>query len=74
MADPRHTDRRPRPLLRTVIGEVLRRRRQEQLAEVRQDLTAGRATVLRLDPARSRRAAGPSARPTRSGEVMLLAA
>ena len=123
MADPRHTDRRPRPLLRTVIGEVLRRRRQEQrrtlaevagaanvsvpylsevergrkepsseilaavcdalgieladmLAEVRHDLTAGRATVLRLEPARSRRAAGPPApaRPARSGEVMLLAA
>jgi transcriptional regulator with XRE-family HTH domain len=121
MADNRHTDRRPRPLLRTVVGEVLRRRRQEQrrtlaevardanvsvqylsevergrkepsseilaavcdslridladmLAEVRQDLTAGRATVLRLDPARLRRAARASAPPTRSGDVMLLAA
>lgn len=121
MADSRHTDRRPRPLLRTVVGEVLRRRRQEQrrtlaevardanvsvqylsevergrkepsseilaavcdalridmadmLAEVRQDLTAGRATVLQLDPARMRRAAHAPTQPTRSGDVMLLAA
>lgn len=119
MADIRHTDRRPRPLLRTVVGEVLRRRRQEQrrtlaevahdanvsvpylsevergrkepssevlaaicdslridladmLAEVRQDLTAGRAPVLRLDAARARRAA--PARPARGGDVLLLAA
>lgn len=121
MADSRHTDRRPRPLLRTVVGEVLRRRRQEQrrtlaevardanvsvqylsevergrkepsseilaaicdslridlvdmLTEVRQDLAAGRATVLQLDPARLRRTAPSPARPPRSGDVMLLAA
>ncbi|MCA2211605.1 helix-turn-helix domain-containing protein [Jidongwangia harbinensis] len=125
MADFRHTDRRPRPLLRTVVGEVLRRRRQEQcrtlaevardanvsvqylsevergrkepsseilaavcdslrieladlLAEVRQDLTAGRAAVLSLDPARSGRAGRVQApipnRPGRRGDVMLLAA
>jgi transcriptional regulator with XRE-family HTH domain len=123
MADYRHTDRRPRPLLRTVVGEVMRRRRQVQrrtlaevardanvsvqylsevergrkepsseilaavcdslridladmLAEVRQDLTTGRVTVLPLDPARLRRAARAQApaRPTRSGDVMLLAA
>jgi transcriptional regulator with XRE-family HTH domain len=123
MADSRHPDRRPRPLLRTVVGEVLRRRRQEQrrtlaevardanvsvqylcevergrkepsseilaavcdslridladmLAEVRRDLTAGRAPVLQLDPARLRRAARADApaRRTRGGDVMLLAA
>ncbi|UQU62290.1 helix-turn-helix transcriptional regulator [Couchioplanes caeruleus] len=123
MADLRHTDGHRRPLLRTVVGEVLRRRRREQrrtlaevardanvsvqylseverglkepsseivaavcdslgldlvdmLAEVRQDLTAGRATVLQLDPARLRRAAPAPApiRPRRSGDVMLLAA
>ncbi len=40
MADLRRTERRPGPLLRTVVGEVLRRRRQEQgrtLAEVAHD-------------------------------------
>lgn len=123
MADLRHTDHRPRPLLRTVVGEVLRRRRQEQrrtlaavardanvsvqylsevergrkepsseilaavcdalridladmLAEVRRELTAGRAPVLRLDAARSRRAAPAPARPLRprGGDVVLLAA
>jgi transcriptional regulator with XRE-family HTH domain len=108
MADLRHTDGHRRPLLRTVVGEVLRRRRQEQrrtlaevardanvsvqylsevergrkepsseivaavcdslglelgdlLAEVRQDLTAGRAAPARV-------------RPQRGGDVMLLAA
>jgi hypothetical protein len=44
------------------------------LAVVRQHLTAGRATVLQLDPARLRRAAHAATQPTRSGDVMLLAA
>ncbi|MGA5299731.1 helix-turn-helix domain-containing protein [Nucisporomicrobium flavum] len=123
MADLRHTDGHRRPLLRTVVGEVLRRRRQEQrrtlaevardanvsvqylsevergrkepsseivaavcdslgldlvdlLAEVRQDLTAGRAAVLRFDQARLRQATAAPApiRPQRGGDVMLLAA
>jgi transcriptional regulator with XRE-family HTH domain len=111
--------RRPRPLLRTLVGEVLRRRRQEQrrtlaevaraacvsvpylsevergrkepsseilaavcdalrielsdlLAEVRHELTACRAPVLRLETARPQhRVAPPTHRP---GDVMLLAA
>ncbi len=111
--------RRPRPLLRTVVGEVLRRRRLEQgrtlaevaraacvsvpylsevergrkepsseilaavcdslrielsdlLAEVRQELTADRAPILRLEAARlARRPAPPT---NRSGDVLLLAA
>jgi transcriptional regulator with XRE-family HTH domain len=109
----------PRPLLRTLVGEVLRRHRQEQrrtlaevareacvsmpylsevergrkepsseilaavcdslgielsdlLAEVRHDLTADRAPVLRLDTARPRHPSAPPAH--RSGDVMLLAA
>lgn len=118
--------RRPRPLLRTLVGEVLRRHRQEQrrtlaevareacvsvpylsevergrkepsseilaavcdslrielsdlLAEVRHDLAADRAPVLRLEAARlQRRAARPPHRvapPARgSGDVVLLAA
>ena len=121
MAELWRTDRRPRPLLRTVVGKVLRRRRQQQrrtlaevardanvsvqylsevergrkepsseilaavcdslridladmLAEVRHDLTAGRATVLQLEPARVRRTAQPPARSPRRGDVMLLAA
>jgi transcriptional regulator with XRE-family HTH domain len=121
MADFRRTDRRSRPLLRTVVGEVLRRRRREQrrtlaevardanvsvqylsevergrkepsseilaavcdslridladmLAEVRQDLTAGRATVLHLDRTRVRRTAQPPARSPHRGDVVLLAA
>jgi transcriptional regulator with XRE-family HTH domain len=111
--------RRPRPLLRTVVGEVLRRRRQEQgrtlaevaraacvsvpylsevergrkepsseilaavcdslrielsdlLAEVRQELTADRAPILRLEAARLARRSAPPA--NRSGDVLLLAA
>ena len=118
--------RRPRPLLRTVVGEVLRRHRQEQrrtlaevaraacvsvpylsevergrkepsseilaavcdslrielsdlLGEVRQELTAAPAPVLRLDTARLARPAASrahrSAPPAnRSGDVVLLAA
>ena len=49
MADNVHPfpgGRRPRPLLRTLVGEVLRRHRQEQqrtLAEVNAALTAAAA-------------------------------
>jgi transcriptional regulator with XRE-family HTH domain len=123
MADMAHVEpggRKPRPLLRTLVGEVLRRHRQGQgrtlaevsrdacvsvpylsevergrkepssevlaavcdslgielsdlLAEVGRDLTAGRATVLRLDTARLHRRAAPPARRS-GGDVMLLAA
>lgn len=116
MAD---NSRRTRPLLRTFVGEVLRRRRQEQrrtlaevardasvsvqylsevergrkepsseilaavcdslrieladlLAEVGRDLVVDRAPVLRLEAARLRRA--QASRPSRSGDVFLLAA
>ncbi|WP_106124661.1 helix-turn-helix domain-containing protein [Pseudosporangium ferrugineum] len=123
MADLRHTDGHRRPLLRTVVGEVLRRRRLEQhrtlaevardanvsvqylseierglkepsseivaavcdslsfelvdlLDQVRQDLTGGRATVLRFGTVPLRRAE-PAPAPIRSrrgGDVVLLAA
>ena len=56
------------------VCDALRVDLADMLAEVRHDLTAGRATVLQLDPARLRRATYAPTQPTRSGDVMLLAA
>lgn len=120
MTAPEDRERPTAPLLRTMIGGVLRRTRQEQgrtladvarhakvslpylselergrkeassevlaaicdalrieladvLGEVRRDLVDHRATVIRLDVARRRRASVP-ARRNGSGDVLLLAA
>jgi transcriptional regulator with XRE-family HTH domain len=126
---PGGRERRKRPLLRTLLGDVLRRRRLEQrrtladvadkarismpylsevergrkeassevlaavcdalhvqlsdvLAEVGRALAADQTAVVRLEPTRLRPAVGQPARrsgigparPTRSGDVVLLAA